>query len=118
MVAEVEAVAESSAEDIAPADPILPQGVEATGGPNQDTFRYFLCIKKNRRLRRLHRWDTCGTKPASCSVQVEGLDCLEGVQYDAACKHCWPRGQKPGVESDADDSSSSSDSTDGSLASG
>ena len=117
-VAEVSAVAVGSTEDISPAEPVLPRGVVAAEGPNQETFRYFICITKNRRLRRLHRWDGCGTKPASCSVQVEGIDCLDGVQYDAACKHCWPRGQKPGVESDEDDSGSSSDSTDGSLASG
>lgn len=117
-VAEVSAVAVGSTEDISPAEPVLPRGVVAAEGPNQETFRYFICITKNRRWRRLHRWDGCGTKPASCSVQVEGIDCLDGVQYDAACKHCWPRGQKPGVESDEDDSGSSSDSTDGSLASG
>ena len=64
-VAEVSAVAVGSTEDISPAEPVLPRGVVAAEGPNQETFRYFICITKNRRLRRLHRWDGCGTKPAS-----------------------------------------------------
>lgn len=86
--------------------------------PDKTVFKYFICVTKNRRLRRLHRWSGCGTKPNAQVLDFEGHDDLQGVQYDAACKHCWKGGKQPGVAVDSgssSDSSSSSESTDGSM---
>ena len=46
--------------------------------------------------------------------EFEGFDSLDGVLYDAACKHCWKQGV---LEADNADGSSASESTDDSLAS-
>ena len=74
--------------------------------------RFFICVSKNRRVRRLHRWGGCGVKPGANITEFEGHDTLQGIQYDAACKHCW----KKCLTLDSD-SSDSSDSTDVSCAS-
>ena len=89
--------------------------VSAVGDPevaevgDEAVAKYFVCITKNRRLRRLHRWGGCGTVPMHNTLNFEAFDDLEGVVYDAACKHCW----KDGVV--AESSSSSSESTDDDL---
>ena len=86
--------------------------------PDKTVFKFFICVTKNRRLRRLHRWSGCGTKPNAQVLDFEGHDDLQGVQYDAACKHCWKGGKQPGVaveSGSSSDSSSSSESTDGSM---
>ena len=81
---------------------------------SEEEYKYFVCITKNRRYRRLHRWNGCGSKPGRNIATFEGFSDLKGVQYDAACRHCW----KDGRAEDADNvvSSSSSGSTDDSLA--
>ena len=81
---------------------------------SEEEYKYFVCITKNRRYRRLHRWNGCGTKPGRNIATFEGFSDLRGVQYDAACRHCW----KDGRAEDADNvvRSSSSGSTDDSLA--
>ena len=74
-----------------------------------ESFKYFVCITKNRRLRRLHRWGKCSAKPGSTITAFEGYNDLQGVHFDYACRHCWSGGNI--------DESGSSDSTDASLAS-
>ena len=54
--------------------------------------KYFVCVTKNRRFRRLHRWGGCGSSPGRNVQEFEGFDSLDGVLYDAACKHCWKQG--------------------------
>ena len=86
-----------------------PADEEATG-----LRKFFVCVTKNRRFRRLHRWGGCGSTPGRNITEYEGFDSLEGVMYDAACKHCWKQGV---LEADNADGSSASESTDDSLAS-
>ncbi|CAE7027742.1 unnamed protein product [Symbiodinium natans] len=72
---------------------------------------YFIAVVGKRRLRRLHRQGGCGTVPADL-LEMLPLQSLKNAVYDLACKHCWPRGAKPGDSSSdtgsGDDSSSSS----------
>ena len=75
------------------------------------SFKYFVCISRNRRYRRLHRWGACGSKPNFNISEFEGFDSLDGLQYDSACKHCWPGG----IQQDDGAASDSSVSTDASL---
>ena len=76
--------------------------------------KFFVCVTKNRSFRRLHRWGGCGSSPGRNVQEFEGFDSLDGVLYDAACKHCWKQGV---LEADNADGSSASESTDDSLAS-
>ena len=53
----------------------------------------------------------CKDGRVAAAMFFEGFDSLEGVVFDSACKHCWKDG---GLKNN--DSSSSSESTDASLA--
>ena len=78
-------------------------------------FRFFISVVGKKGLRRLHRKGACNTKPERL-VKCEYFMSIEGVSFDAECKHCFrpeqpTEGGPASGEFDEEDESSSSTSS-------
>ena len=95
-----------------PAPPQAPSGQSAK---EVGDFRFFISVVGKKGLRRLHRKGARSTKPdrlAKCDFFMS----IEGVSYDAECKHCFrpeqpTEGGPASGECDEEDESSSSTSS-------
>ena len=51
-------------------------------------YKFYVSVLGKRSLRRLHRKGGCGTKPEDL-IKCEFYETIEGVEFDAECKHCF-----------------------------
>ena len=74
------------------ARPPLPHVDRPTPEPAQiqesRSYKFYVSVLGKRSLRRLHRKGGCGTKPEDL-IKCEFYETLEGVEFDAECKHCF-----------------------------
>ena len=72
-----------------PVLPVLEKSAAPPEEPRQEqNFRFYISVLGKRALRRLHRRGGCGTKPGDL-LRCEFYENLDGVEYDAECKHCF-----------------------------
>ena len=95
--------------------PAPPQAPAEQNAKDFGDFRFFISVVGKKGLRRLHRKGACNTKPERL-VKCEYFMSIEGVSFDAECKHCFrpeqpTEGGPASGEFDEEDESSSSTSS-------
>ena len=100
-----------SARDLPPPPQVASE--EVTKEPSD--FRFFISVVGKKGLRRLHRKGACSTKPDRLA-KCEYFMSIDGVSYDAECKHCFrpeqpTEGGQASGEFEGEDESSSSTSS-------
>ena len=68
--------------------PAPPQAASEQSVKDHGDFRFFISVVGKKGLRRLHRKNACSTKPDRLA-KCEFFMSIEGVSYDAECKHCF-----------------------------
>ena len=56
---------------------------------------YVVSYSQNSRFKRLHLIHDCWRRPKLELKSFKTFPDLEGVEYDAFCKDCWPKGAQP-----------------------
>ena len=74
------------------ARPLLPHVDKPAPKPapaqESKSYKFYVSVLGKRSLRRLRRKGGCGTKPEDL-IKCEFYETLEGVEFDAECKHCF-----------------------------